>query len=107
MALPAEGELSIEDISREQGNGRLATFVDGVMRWVDKDGKPGERVTGDFDFIQRGNTYTLFPAEDRPTSRAARQKRAVEEQQKPERYNQESPSVLQSPDNSQRCPCWR
>ena len=82
MVLQIKGTLSAEDIDRAYGNGRQATFVDGVMRWVDKNGQPGEKITGNFDFVQRGSTYTLFPSEDRPTSTVSRRKRTAEEEQK-------------------------
>lgn len=77
--LPVKGTLSADDIDRARGNGHAATFVDGKLRWLDEQGQPGEKVSGNFDFIQRGNRYTLFPSDDRPTSIASRRKRVTEE----------------------------
>jgi hypothetical protein len=79
--LPVKGTLSTDDIDRARGNCRAATFVDGKLRWLDENGQPGEGVNGNFDFIKRGNMYTLFPSDDRPTSTASRRKRITEERE--------------------------
>lgn len=80
MAFRVKGVLTVSDIDRARGNGRQATFVDGEMRWLDKDGKPGAKVDGAFDYIRRGDTYTLYPQEGRPTSTASRGIRGIEDQ---------------------------
>ena len=82
MALQVKGELTVNDIDGARGNGRQATFVDGMMHWIDKDGKPGDKVTGAFDFIRRGDTYMLYPQEDRPMSTTSRRNRALDDQTK-------------------------
>ena len=61
-AEPGERENEFDAIQDASG-GYLASFVEGRMRWITKNGPGHDVVDGGFYYAQVGHTFILYPKE--------------------------------------------